>query len=183
MQVVTDYHEQAYALRCLRPYRRHTPGQPFPMIPIYYEGNRYSREMSVYTHFEAFPYRYNIFRTVEGTYLLRNLENELLTACYYGNYDAVYEIVSHKEVILNFQDDVGNTPLHYACWYMERTGDPHISALLIHCGANPVIYNHDGFFPTIRNPFANSSAPEKEPEKDLEKEPERDLEKEPEKES
>ena len=179
MQVVTDYHEQAYALRCLRPYRRHTPGDPLLMIPLYYTGNRYSREMSVYTHFEAFPYRYNIFRTVEGTYLLRNLENELLTACYYGNYDAVYEIISHKEVILNFQDDIGNTPLHYACWYMERTGDPHISALLIHCGANPVIYNHDGFFPTIRNPFANSSAPEKEPEK----EPEKDLEKEPEKES
>jgi len=155
MQVVTDYHEQAYALRCLRPF---TGQPPFPMIPIYYEGNRYGREMSIYTHFEAFPHRYNIFRTVEGTYLLRNLEKELLTACQYGHYDAVYELVSHKELILNFQDEYGNTPLHYACWYMEYTGDPRMTALLIHCGANPVIYNHNGFFPTIRNPFT-----EKEP--------------------
>jgi hypothetical protein len=154
MQVVTDYREQAYALQYLRP----CAGPPFPMIPIYYEGNRHSREMSVYTHCEAFPHRYNIFRTREGTYLLRNLEKELLTACMYGHYDAVYELVSHKELIINFQDDLGNTPLHYACWYMERTSDPRISALLVYCGANPVIYNHDGFFPIIHTPFAKSSA-------------------------
>ena len=159
MQVVTDYREQAYALQYLRP----CAGPPFPMIPIYYEGNRHSREMSVYTHCEAFPHRYNIFRTMEGGYLLRNLENELLIACSYGHYDAVYELVSHKELIINFQDDLGNTPLHYACWYMERTGDPRISALLVYYGANPVIYNHNGFFPIIHNPFANSSTvtPEK----------------------
>jgi len=164
MQVVTDYHEQMYALQCLRP---STGRPPFPMIPLYFEGNRHSREMSVYTHFGPFPHRYNIFRTMDGAYLLRNLEKELLTACSYGHYDAVYELVSHKEVILNFQDDLGNTPLHYACWYMEQTGDPRISALLIHCGANPVIYNHDGFFPTIRNPFTNSPTPEQESDASL----------------
>ena len=154
MQLITNYYEQKYALQCLRS----SSEESLVMIPIYYEGNRYSREMSVYTHFEAFPYRYNIFRTVEGGYLLRNLEKELLIACQYGYYDAVYELVSHKELILNFQDHIGNTPLHYACWYMEQTGDHRISALLLHCGANPVIYNHNGFFPTIRNPFT-----EKEP--------------------
>ena len=70
MQVVTNYYEQAYALRCLR----HASEESITMIPLYMEGNRYSREMSVYTHFGPFPHRYNIFRTVEGGYLLRNLE-------------------------------------------------------------------------------------------------------------
>jgi len=154
MELVTDYHEQTYALQYLRP----CAGAPFPMIPIYYQGNRYSHEMSVYTYFEAFPDRYNIFRTIDGIYVLRNLEKELLTACQYGHYDAVYELVSHKGLIINFQDEYGNTPLHYACWYMEQTGDPRMTALLLQCGANPVIYNHNGFFPTIRNPFTDSSA-------------------------
>jgi len=126
---------------------------------------------------------------MEGTYLLRNLEKELLLACQHGHYDAVYELVSHKELIINFQDDYGNTPLHYACWYMEQMADPRISTLLLYYGANPTIYNHNGFFPMIHNPFANSSAnelakddlianssaAEKESEKESEKEPEKEV--------